>query len=52
MFVCPCIVSIIRNWWQTRCKFFFIYLCPISSKCFGRCFLPSSGALDCIYSSW
>ena len=54
MFVCPCIVSIIRNWWPTRCNFFglFIYLHPISSICFGRCFRPSSGALDCIYSFW
>jgi len=22
----------------------------VSSKCFGRCLRPSSGALDCIYS--
>ena len=24
----------------------------VSSTCFGRCFRPSSGALDCIYSIW
>ena len=24
----------------------------VRSTCFGRCFLPSSGALDCIYSTW
>ena len=52
MFVCSCIVSIIRNWWPSRCNFWFIYLYPISSTCFGRCFRPSSGALDCIYSIW
>ena len=52
MFVCPCIVSIIRNWWPTRCKFWFIYLYPISCTCFRRYFRPSSGALDCIYSFW
>ena len=52
LFVCPCIVRIIRNWWPTRCNFWFIYLYPISSTCFGRCFHPSSGALDCIYSFW
>jgi len=28
----------------------FIYLLLVSSTCFGRCFPPSSGALDCIYS--
>ena len=32
--------------------FWFIYLYRISSTCFGRCFRPSSGALDCIYSLW
>jgi len=25
-------------------------LFPVGSTCFGRCFRPSSGALDCIYS--
>ena len=42
------------DWWPTRCSFFglFIYLFPIGSTCFGRCFPPSSGALDCIYSFW
>jgi len=24
----------------------------VSFACFGRCFRPSSGALDCIYSMW
>ena len=24
----------------------------VGCTCFGRCFLPSSGALDCIYSIW
>jgi len=24
----------------------------VSSTCFGRCFHPSSGALDCVYSVW
>jgi len=24
----------------------------VGSTCFGRCFCPSSGALDCIYSFW
>ena len=43
---------LIRNWWPTRCKFWFIYLYPNGSTCFGRCFRPSSGALDCIYSFW
>jgi len=52
MFVCPCIVRIIRYWWPIRCNFLFIYLYPISSTCFGRCFRPSSGALDRIYSFW
>ena len=51
-FVCPWIISIIHNWWPTRCSFWFIYLYPISSTCFGQCFHPSSGALDCIYSFW
>ena len=44
--------SLIRNWWPTRCKFWFIYFYPISSTCFWRCFRPSSGALDSIYSFW
>jgi hypothetical protein len=52
MFVCPCIVSIFRNLWPTRCKIWFIYLYPISSTCFGRSFRPSSGAHDCIYRFW
>ena len=52
MFACPCIVSIIRNLWPTRCNFWFICLYPISSTCFGRCFRPASGALDCICSFW
>ena len=29
-----------------------ILLFQVSSTCFGRCFRPSSGVLDCIYSSW
>ena len=24
----------------------------VNSTCFGRCFRPSSGAFDCIYSIW
>jgi len=28
----------------------FIYLFLVSCTCFGRCFRPSSGARDCIYS--
>ena len=51
IFICPYIFSIIRNWWPTRCKL-CIYLYPISSTYFGRCFRPSSGALDCIYNFW
>ena len=35
---------------QQESTFWFIYLYTISSTCFGRCFRPSSGALDCIYS--
>jgi hypothetical protein len=27
-------------------------LFQVSSTCFGRCFRPSPGALDCIYSIW
>jgi len=27
-------------------------LFKVSSTCFGRCFRPSSGALDCTYSIW
>ena len=30
----------------------FIYLFLVGSTCFGRCFGPSSGARDCIYSIW
>ena len=37
---------------QKRCKFCYVYLFPISSTCFGRCFCRSSGALDCNYSFW
>jgi len=29
-----------------------ILLFLVSSTCFGRCFRPPSGALDCIYSTW
>ena len=32
--------------------FWFIFLLLISSTCFGRCFRPLSGALNCIYSFW
>jgi len=28
------------------------FLFEVSPACFGRCFSPSSGALDCIYSIW
>ena len=34
----------------TRWNSFYLY--PMSSTCFGRCFRPSSGALDCIHSFW
>ena len=37
---------------QQDATFWFIYLFLISSTCFGRCFRPSSGAFDCIYSFW
>jgi len=37
---------------QQDATFWLIYLYPISSTCFGQCFRPSSGALDCIYSFW
>jgi len=30
----------------------FLLLFLVGSTCFGRCFRPSSGALDCIYSIW
>jgi hypothetical protein len=51
--VCPCIFSIIVINDQKDAPFFwFIYLFSIRSTCFGRCFRPSSGALDCIYSFW
>jgi len=33
-------------------QFWFIHSFLISSTCFGRCFRPSSGELDCIYSFW
>jgi len=35
-----------HGWDGTNLFFFF------SSTCFGRCFRPSSGALDGIYSIW
>jgi len=37
---------------SNKIQLWFIYLYPISYTCFGRCFRPSSGALDCIYSFW
>ena len=52
MFVCPCIVRIIRNWWSTRCKFLFYLFVGNRLYIFGRSFRPSSGALDCIYCFW
>jgi hypothetical protein len=46
-FMDPCIV--IQLWIQpTRCNLLFL----VSSTCFGRCFRPSSEALDCISSLW
>ena len=51
----PISVNYIRSceWWPTRCNYFwFTYLFIIGSTCFGRCFRPSLGALDCIYSFW
>ena len=41
------------KWWPTRCNnigLFYLFL--VNSTCFGRCFRPSSGARDCIYSIW
>ena len=35
---------------QKDANFWFIYLFPISSTCFGRCFSPSPRAFDCVYS--
>jgi len=32
--------------------FWLIYVFVINSIYFGRCFCPSSGALNCIYSTW
>jgi len=41
--VCVCVSSSLK----------FLYLLfLVSSTCFGRCFCPSSGTLDCIYSIW
>jgi hypothetical protein len=37
---------------QTKCKINGLLIIPISSTCFRRWFRPSSGALDCVYSSW
>ena len=53
-FPCLCIVSVIVIDDQQDANFFglFIYLFPIGSTCFRRCFRQSSGALDCIYSFW
>ena len=39
-------LHIFCKWWPTRCNFWFVYLYPNSCTCFGRCFRPSSGALD------
>jgi hypothetical protein len=36
----------------TRCKNNGLLIISISSSYFGRWFLPSSGALDCVYSLW
>jgi len=35
-------------------KMYYIdsFIIPSRSTCFGRCFRPLSGALNCIYSSW
>jgi len=41
------------EWWPTRCNYFWLfYLFLISSTCFRRCLLPSSGAVDFIYRFW
>jgi len=37
---------------NTMQRYRFIYFFLVSSTCFGRCFRPSSGARDCIYSFW
>ena len=44
--VSPCIVRIIRNLWPKWCNYLVYLFVPISSTCFGRCFRPSSEALD------
>jgi hypothetical protein len=36
------------SWMSWNCSLLFL----VSSTCFGWCFCPSSGALDCIYSIW
>ena len=46
----PTLVLLIDE--QQDVTFWFIYLYQISSTCLGRCFRPSSGALDCIYNFW
>jgi len=48
-FVFPCINSVITIDNQQYATV-LIYLLPISSTCFGRCFRPSSGAYHCNYS--
>jgi len=35
-----------------KMQLFGLLIYPISSKCFGRCFRPSSGAIDCVYRFW
>jgi hypothetical protein len=36
----------------TKCINNGLLIIPFSSTCFGRWFLPSLGALDCVYSLW
>ena len=39
------------EWVQTKFQLINL-LFQVGSTCFGRCFRPSSGALDCIYNIW
>jgi len=43
-------IAVVNDDQQDATILWLIYLCLISSTCFGRCFRSSSGALDCVYS--
>ena len=47
-----CFYLLVNDDQQGTTIIWLIYLFLISSTCFGRCFRPSSEALDCIYSFW